>query len=522
MSHKPPPAVVRLGYEVPSGSPFDIPTNGHLCVTGMTQQSGKTTALEALIERSGKRAITFITKRGERSFENARRIPAYFSERGDWQFVESIMEAAMRQKMRFERSWIMRASRGARTLADVNRNIEKAMETARGMNADIYLQLHEYLKIVLPQLDRLDYKRTVSIGPGVNVMDLSAYSSELQALVIRSVLEWVHEKETNVTVVIPEAWETLPEGRGSPVKLSCEQIFRKGAGIGNLIWLDSQDIAGVWKEALRACSVWIMGVQSEIHEVKRMLAHLPTPNALKPKPEQVMTLKRGQFYVRYGAILKLIYVQPAWMRETEAIAIAQGKMLVSQVQHEPERVIIWPTRLEDKNVDFKQAYEESLSTIKRLESRLAVLENDNSRASRVSDPPPVKGAAYRVDGNALNDVIFEGKDKQIPVIELNVDKPEIEVTVRRFTIKMSDDTFRGQLARLVSEGFFDAPKRLQDMYAEYRDRGWMAQTGAPSKQFGPELQKLIELGFMRRVGEGTYQIRDGGVKVRVKEVEVEA
>jgi len=34
-----------------------------LAVTGQTQQSGKTTTLEALISRSKLRALTFVTKR---------------------------------------------------------------------------------------------------------------------------------------------------------------------------------------------------------------------------------------------------------------------------------------------------------------------------------------------------------------------------------------------------------------------------------------------------------------------------
>ena len=37
----------------------------------------------------------------------------------------------MRERLRFERAWIMRASKGARTLADVQRNVRSLMDKAK-------------------------------------------------------------------------------------------------------------------------------------------------------------------------------------------------------------------------------------------------------------------------------------------------------------------------------------------------------------------------------------------------------
>jgi hypothetical protein len=65
---------VHLGFEVGSGTPVVLPLR-HLAVTGQTQEAGKTTTLEALIERSGCRAVAFATKRGEGSFRKSRTIP---------------------------------------------------------------------------------------------------------------------------------------------------------------------------------------------------------------------------------------------------------------------------------------------------------------------------------------------------------------------------------------------------------------------------------------------------------------
>ena len=57
---------LKLGYEVGSGKEVDI-LPSHLLVTGMTQKAGKTTTLETLVHRWGKKAVVFRTKIGEKS-----------------------------------------------------------------------------------------------------------------------------------------------------------------------------------------------------------------------------------------------------------------------------------------------------------------------------------------------------------------------------------------------------------------------------------------------------------------------
>ena len=155
-----------LGYEMKTGRRVDIPIR-HTAVTGQSQESGKTTTLEALIARSGLRAVAFVTKRGERSFMAARVIAPYFQEpQGGasdpmWQYVTSILEATLQRGVKFHESWIMKvcdshqAKDGVwpkpKTLAQVAENIEVALVKARGLNEGVYTQLREYFRIVLPK-----------------------------------------------------------------------------------------------------------------------------------------------------------------------------------------------------------------------------------------------------------------------------------------------------------------------------------------------------------------------------------
>src|SRR5271170_6745173 len=118
------PDTIKLGYEVGTGKTIHIPV-AHTLICGVTQKSGKTTALQALVDRSENRyAVAFITKRAESAFHDARKIQPYFTENSDWQFVESLLEATMRQKMKFERAWIIRVTKGTHSLEEVQRNIQ--------------------------------------------------------------------------------------------------------------------------------------------------------------------------------------------------------------------------------------------------------------------------------------------------------------------------------------------------------------------------------------------------------------
>lgn len=315
---------VLLGFEVGTGDYVHIPVR-HLAVTGQTQEAGKTTTLEALITRSGLRAVTFITKRGESAFTREARIRPYFREQTDWQFVASLLEASRGEKLKFERAWIIRASKGARTLADVHANVKAALETAKGMSADVYLCLDAYLDQVVPQLASVKWATGLELVPGVNAVDMSGLSVEMQHLVIRSTLLWVLEKEQGTVVVVPEAWKFIPQGRGTPVKLAAEAYIRQGAALHNYLWLDSQDLGGVEKTILRSVPVWLLGVQRESNEIKRTLDSI---HAKKPKPAEVAQLRLGEFYACWGAHAVKTYVQPAWMGEEDARGHARGTFRV--------------------------------------------------------------------------------------------------------------------------------------------------------------------------------------------------
>ena len=523
---------MRLGFGIPGGEEVRIPLR-HMVVTGQTQEAGKTTTLEALIARSDLRAVTFVTKRGEGAFAGGRRLQPFFRERADWVFVSSLIDATLGEKNKLLRAWLMKVCRGTATLADVQRNVVAAKATARGFSESIYTEIEGYLELVVPQLAQLPPNTKVVIGPGLNVMDLAPYSTELQALVIRSVLEHVYEHEDGVVTVIPEAWEFLPEGRGSPVKREAETLIRKGAGLKNYVWLDSQDLAGVWKLAVRAAPVVLIGVQREANEIKRTLANIPAGIA-KPTASQVARLQLGEFFACWGEHTRKVYVQPTWLSDAEAQAVAEGRL----TRPAPARAAR-PTPIIEVPVTEQEARElraenaELRRQITELEKLLAAppaVARDGRGAPTAPTPAPEKRTATRetardllglMGAEDLYQTIKERLVEEAPaLLKVLATRPELEVAFTPEVIAVDGTTLRGRIARLIAAGFLDdgvTAARVQKELARLgRDPG-------PANTYG-EMKELAELGFVTmedgKDGRGR-KVRNyramPGMKVRIVE-----
>jgi len=527
----------KLGYEVGTGKEVSIPL-GHMIVTGQTQAAGKTTALEAIISRAGVTAVAFITKRGEGRFGDATQIQPYFREKVDWEFVSSILEARMHEKMKFERAWIVRACKGCRTLRAVRAQLRTLMDKAKGMNHDIYMLLAEYLDMIIPELEDLPYSDTLQLKEGaLNVIDLNKYSTPLQMLVIRAVMEEIYENRNDTITIVPEAWEMVPNGRNTPVKMAAAQLIRKGAGLGNFMWLDSQDLAGVDTEIRRSMRVWLLGVQREANEVKRTLAHVPS-NIAKPKPDALMTLKKGQFFLCEGSRVIQVYVQPEWM-ESDAIAIRvatgqedvedlspwaphrrsdpsppwanQGKpeaQNTNQVTPPPQPSSPPAPPPKEDDMDDKTAHkligaiEELSQGTKALTSRL----DGTKPQPRPSESPATPNHAGSIKVEVVDDRTFSLlKDRILedPQIlgRLSLTRPTILVDVQPQIINYDSKKLEGQVALMISEGFFKSPRGNMEIHAELKSRGIRYD----NRTFGLRMSEITEAGFLRRNDEQYQQ-----------------
>lgn len=343
---------IKFGYETKTGDEIELGL-AHTVITGLTQASGKTTSIMGLIKRSGLKAIIIKTKIGEKAISEGAIIPPFYKEDFDWEYASELLESSRKEKLKFERSWIIKYSKSASNLLEFKKNIDEALMNSkiRELEKSVLISLQAYLEKILPELQYAPLSKTLDIKEGISIMDLERFKEETQSLIIRSVLNEVLTKEKNTLVVIPEVWRYVPEKHTSPVKKAAEIFIRQGATNNNYLFLDSQDITGTSKAILKQISNWVLGKQTEINEIKRVLDQIPLPKKSKPKPEEVATLKLGHFFVVTSDFTKQAYAQPSWLDNKTAKKVAMGKISVDTVEQ--------PTQIAPYQVVVKEQFEKS-------------------------------------------------------------------------------------------------------------------------------------------------------------------
>lgn len=320
-----------LGYEVGTGEEV-YAAKSHMVITGITR-SGKTTTIDSIVKDSKMRAILFKTKIGEKELQNGMVVPPFFRQKSDWQYVQTLLEASLKERLKFERAWIIEVTQGTSDLHEVKRNLERKLadEKVRGLSRNVYMTLNAYMENIIPEIDANEFSSELNLVEGMNIMDVISFSDELQSLVIQSVLEDVLRNHVGTLVVMPEMWKFIPQKTGNPVKSSAEAFIRQGATNENFFIGDSQDLAGVDKSVLKQVRTWILGLQLEINEVEHSLDQIPLPSKEKPRPEEIMTLKTGHFFVCTPDGMTKIYVKPLWMDAEKAKKIALGKINIDSI-----------------------------------------------------------------------------------------------------------------------------------------------------------------------------------------------
>lgn len=302
---------ILAGYEIRTGTPVHIPA-AHMAITGQTQRSGKTTAMESIVERSGMKAVAFITKRGESAFQFGHETQPYFRERADWMFVKSLFEQLTNSSQSDKEAEIIRLCDGAKSLEHVWERVKEAMDGKHSKRKDdMYIRINAYFEQVMPKLLRVPRSNKLELKRGINVIDMRDYDHGVQEILIQNAFQWVYEKEENTIFVVPEAWDFLSEEHGSITRTAGREFIRRAAALHNFLWADCQDIRGLDKVILGMMGIWLVGNQREMNEMARTIKSFPSLPA-PPSVTEIMTLGIGEFFVLHGTESRKVYVQPVW------------------------------------------------------------------------------------------------------------------------------------------------------------------------------------------------------------------
>ncbi len=148
-----------------------------------------------------------------------------------------------------------------------------------------------------------------------------------------------------------------------------------------------------------------------------------------------------------------------------------------------------------------------------LRQRLTALEGKQSKqapvapayAPRVETPADQTMAGFE----AIYAQVVERLSKDPAVLSLMRNLPEIEVSVMRKRIELTDDTLAGRCACLVAEGYSDECRTASAAYDELRRRGF--PTSKPNVY--KECDKLALLGFLTKESSGYRSV--SGMKINI-------
>lgn len=544
---------VLLGFTVPEGEAFEIPLH-HTIVSGITDLSGKSTTVETILSRrtpeikqgavQGK-SLVFLTKRGEKTFNTANKIPPFYRERFDWEYVRGLLEASMHERLKFETPWIIRICKLAkRELAKkrhvspgeglrVVRKMLSSMLTSgkriRELDRNMWTLLAAYLDKVLPVIEAASKKftDTLTIKPGINVMDLTEWyiHEEVQMLVIRSCMEHILEKENNVVVALPEAWKMLPQSRNTPVKLYFEKFIREGATNKNYLIIDAQDLGGVDKTPLRQVSVWIMGKMMEANEVKRLIKQTL---GLKIKTEKIQTLELGHFMVASGKKVQEIYVWPSGVPRAMAIEVAKGIRTPESVRDN----FLKKKKREVKDEVYKQKFDDSQKTIRALRKEKEEMLEANKELKKFLDNAEAKMKALEQEiqplldlRDALGRIIFPIQAETIKKIDqilqepsavsVSVEQPTLTIQKTQEPLMLSQEQLLGRLAILYAEGLLPETAFTKNKLNTIMETRFARKEDYDNLE--EVLQQMVAWGYLRKVKAGNrwdYKVEISPTKAR--------
>jgi len=369
---------IKLGYAIDSANEIKI-KSGHMVITGVSNLSGKTTALESFLKSSGNKAVVFSTKIGEKSFLNCNKIRPLLKEKNDWQTVQNLIESTMNEKIgKSERSILITLCKETKgkTLLEFKSIVDSRLkEKISTFEKRMLINLQAYLEIIVPKIHKLKFSESLDLKNGINVINLERFDDEIQNLIISNVLDEVLNYHDGVTIVIPEAWKFLPQNSNTSCKKSAERFIRQSATNENYLWIDSQSLTGVDKNILKQMPNWILGYQSEKNEVRRTIDQIPLPKEQKPHEDQIMMLGKGMFIYASRDITSKIYAQPFWLDDDTAIKIATGKISINDLDVNKIQRNYWSN---NKKIS-ETTTDNSKDTIKKEEDEFATYRKNSEK-----------------------------------------------------------------------------------------------------------------------------------------------
>lgn len=288
----------------------------HTLFSGQTNLSGKTTAIRALAPKAveeGYTILIFDTKPTIREFIGYHEIPVCYQYSDDPLVLLGLLESIRKTRLGPYYATLGRICERAKNLKDMISNAKAMEKTAKsGFIKDACYTLADLMGRLDKELANLHFTNKLHLEPKtINVMPLNKMSIEAQQLIVKtSFEELLNHYNQNVIAVIDESNRFLPEAYSSACKRAVQDVITQGAKTKLFVWLATQFLAPTEKDPLKAMANKLLGRQDHATEIHHTLALIPGGKS-RFKPEDIMTLKRGEFiFVPLEGETTRVYVHP--------------------------------------------------------------------------------------------------------------------------------------------------------------------------------------------------------------------
>lgn len=450
----------------------------HIFICGKTR-AGKSKLMEALIDRSNMRFLIIDAKkkRDYQSFDAD--IPLYIEELMDPLSVKNLIESTKGMSMSGQFAELGR-------LVEFSNNWEELIENAKEKQEQnkIHPVVKDRLKVIelllidlVSEMNMHDFVDSVELPQKINVMNISMLSAGLQQVVVSSTINYIHEHEENIVIVIDEASRFVPQSSSSACLNDIVRLIKEGAASKRWLWLSDQTITGVNKDVLKQMEIWILGKQRELNEAKRTVNQIPFSKSMGIRAEDIQTLRVGQFLVVGELWSKKVYAQPLWIDEDLAKQVALGEVDVKTVRDlehkktQDSEEEMWKEKYEELQSKLKAERKQCNAEIEELEQKLEDLKTREDKTSELRQEiadlkeklnkknmnletfAEFKKLIQKVFMPELPD--FESLKQEIEIpegIQVNTEQPQLTVVKTLKPITVTEGDLIGKIAILYAKG----------------------------------------------------------------------
>jgi len=483
--------------------PVTIEPN-HTFIAGTTG-TGKSKAMQRLIQEA-KGTVLIIDAKRKRDYGGMDAdIPLYIKQQMEPIVIKDSIETTERFTVKQQFGTLLDTVAESESWDDMLEVIEREMKTERSGYIKNNLKILRYfIKRLVREHSKFQWSDRLELNDGISVLDISKMDIQMQQLVVGSVINYIQDNLTDITVIIDEAHRFIPQGQTSGCSRDIVTFIREGRASRNWVWLADQTVTGISKDVLKQMQFWILGRQGELNEAERTVKQIPRAKSLGVNTEAIQTLGLGEFLVVSYEWAKKTYIWPIWIDEATAIDVASGKRTAKSVarlegKSPGDDDMAWKAKYTDLSKEYEKLKRDSKKEISELEKRVTELDarmvklDEKTKPKKKDSKNPSAGIVGPSDKAQENPPEPQNVEEiKVPEsISVETTQPALTIIITQPPLTLNDEDILGKVVILYADGVFPVGTWLRnnEITKEFLSHGWPVPNSATLRKAMLELAR---------------------------------